>query len=171
MVTVLETERLTLTRLSYDDCDFIVELLNEPEFRRFIGDKEVRSRDDAREYLRKGPIGSYECHGYGMFLVRNKSDNAPMGMCGLVKREAFDTPDIGFAFLRRYWAKGYAVEAAIAVLEYGKNILQLPRIIAIVDPDNEASIRLVEKLGMTFASMVRMPGESKDINMYATVFE
>lgn len=171
MVTVLETERLVLSRLSYDDCDFIVELLNEPAFQRFIGDKEVRSRDDAREYLRKGPIGSYECHGFGMFLVRNKSDNAPMGMCGLVKREEFDAPDVGFAFLRRYWTKGYAAESAIAVLEYGKNILQLPRIIAMVDPDNEASIKLLEKLGMTFASMVRMPGEPQDINMYATVFE
>ena len=170
-MTVLETERLLLSRLSYDDCDLVVELLNEPSFQRFIGDKEVRSRDDARKYLRKGPIGSYERHGFGMFLVRNKSDNAPMGMCGLVKREEFDAPDVGFAFLRRVWANGYAVESAIAVLEYGKNVLQLPRIIAMVDPENEASIRLVEKLGLTFAGMVRMPGETDEINMYTTAVE
>ena len=170
-MTVLETERLVLSRLSYDDCDFIVELLNEPAFQRYIGDKDVRSPDDAREYLRKGPIGSYERHGFGMFLVRNRSDNAPVGMCGLVKREEFDAPDVGFAFLRRFWANGYAVESAIAVLEYGKNVLQLPRIIAMVDPENEASIRLVEKLGLTFEGTVRMPGETDEINMYTTVVE
>jgi ribosomal-protein-alanine N-acetyltransferase len=170
-MTVLQTERLVLSRLSYADCEFIVELVNEPSFKRYIGDKKVRSHEDAQEYLRNGPVGSYERHGFGMFLVRDKSDNTPMGMCGLVKREKFDAPDVGFAFLQRFWANGYALESAIAVLEYGKNILQLPRIIAMVDSDNEASIRLVEKLGMTFASMVRMPGESQDINMYTTVFK
>jgi len=166
---VLETERLVLARLSYDDCDFIVELLNEPGFQQYIGDKMVRSRDDAREYLRKGPVGSYERHGFGMFMVRNRNNNAPIGICGLVQREEFAAPDVGFAFLKRFWANGYAVEAATAVLEYGKNILQLPRIIAMVDPENEASVRLVEKLGLTFDGMVRMPGESHDINRYTTV--
>lgn len=170
-MTVLQTERLVLSRLSYADCEFIVELVNEPSFKRYIGDKKVRSHEDAQEYLRNGPVGSYARHGFGMFLVRDKSNNTPMGMCGLVKREEFDAPDVGFAFLQRFWANGYALESAIAVLEYGKNILQLPRIIAMVDPDNETSIRLVEKLGMSFASMVRMPGESQDINMYTTVFK
>lgn len=170
-MTVLQTERLVLSRLSYADCEFIIELLNEPSFKRYIGDKNVRSHEDARNYLRNGPVGSYECHGFGMFLVRNKCDNTPMGMCGLVKREEFDAPDVGFAFLQRFWANGYALESAVAVVEYAKNILQLPRIIAMVDPHNEPSIRLVENLGMTFASMVRMPGESQDINMYTTVFE
>ena len=139
-MTVLQTERLVLSRLSYDDCEFIIELLNESAFQRFIGDKEVRSLDDAREYLRKGPVGSYERHGFGMFLVRDKTDNTPLGMCGLVKREEFDAPDVGFAFLQRHWANGYALESASAVLEYGKNILQLPRIISMADPDNDASI-------------------------------
>lgn len=170
-MTVLQTERLVLSRLTYADCDFIVELLNEPSFKRYIGDKKVRSNEEAQTYLRNGPIGSYECHGFGMFLVRDKSDKTPIGMCGLVKREEFDAPDVGFAFLQRFWSNGYALESAAAVLEYGKINLQLPRIIAMVDPDNEASIRLVEKLGMKFASMIRMPGESQEINMYSTVLE
>ena len=170
-MSVLRTERLLLSRLSYADCEFIIELLNEPSFKRYIGDKKVRSHEDAKEYLRNGPVGSYERHGFGMFLVRDKIDSTPMGMCGLVKREEFDAPDVGFAFLQRFWAQGYAVESAIAVLEYGKNVLQLPRIIAMVDPDNGASVRLVVKLGMTFATTVRMPGESQDISMYTTVFE
>ena len=170
-MNILQTERLLLSRLSYADCEFIVELLNEPSFKRYIGDKKVRSHEDAKEYLRNGPVGSYERHGFGMFLVRDRIDSTPMGMCGLVKREEFDAPDVGFAFLQRFWAKGYAVESAIAVLEYGKNVLQLPRIIAMVDPDNGASVRLVAKLGMTFETMVRMPEESQDIKMYTTEFE
>ncbi len=168
---ILETERLVLSRLSYNDCEFIIELLNEPAFQRYIGDKEVRSLCDAREYLRNGPVGSYERYGFGMFLVRNKSANTAMGMCGFMKREEFDAPDVGFAFLQRFWANGYAAESAAAVLEYGRNVLKLPRIIAMVDPENEASIRLVEKLGLTFAGMVRMPGETHDINMYTTVVD
>ena len=170
-MSILRTERLLLSRLSYADCEFIVELLNEPSFKRYIGDKKVRSHEDAKEYLRNGPVGSYERHGFGMFLVRDKIDSTPMGMCGLVKREEFDAPDVGFAFLQRFWGQGYAVESAIAVLEYGKNVLQLPRIIAMVDSDNGASVRLVVKLGMTFATMARMPGESQDISMYTTEFE
>lgn len=170
-MTILKTERLLLSHLSFDDCDFIVELLNEPGFQRFIGDKEVRAADDARGYLRKGPIGSYEQHGFGMFLVSNKTDNASLGMCGLVKREGFDAPDVGFAFLQRFCGNGYALESAIAVMDYGKNVLALPRIIAMVDLENVSSIRLVEKLGMTFERMVRMPGESQDIKLYVTVAE
>ena len=88
-----------------------------------------------------------------------------------MKREEFDAPDVGFAFLQRFWANGYAAESVAAVIEYGRNVLKLPRIIAMVDPENEASIRLVEKLGLTFAGMVRMPGETHDINMYTTVVD
>jgi len=119
-MTGLETERLLLIPLSFDDSNFVTELLNEPGFQRFIGDKKVRSRDDAQEYLRKGPVGSYERHGFGMFLVREKIDENPVGMFWLVRRDEFNAPDIGFAFLQRFWSKGYALESATAVLEYGK---------------------------------------------------
>ncbi len=167
-MAVLETERLVLSRLSYDDCEFIYELLNEPAFKRFIGDKNVGSLDDAHEYLKNGPIGSYEQHGFGMFLVRARDGGEPLGMCGLVKREQFDDPDVGFAFLRRHWAQGYALESARAILDFGKKQLGLPRIIAVVDPKNSASVRLIEKLGLGFEAMVRMDGDSFDIRMYAT---
>jgi RimJ/RimL family protein N-acetyltransferase len=116
---VLETERLQLSRLSYDDCEFIVELVNEPSFKRYIGDKNVKSQDDARRYLREGPIGNYEQFGYGLFLVNLRDTETPAGICGLVKREEFEDPDIGFAFLKRYRENGYASESAKAVLEYG----------------------------------------------------
>ena len=166
-MTVLETERLLLTRLSYDDCAFIFELVNEPSFKQYIGDKSVKTLDDARNYLRDGPIGSYQRFGYGLFLVSQKDVAIPAGICGLVKRQEFDDPDIGFAFLKRYRENGYALESAQAVLEYGFAELKLKRIIAMADPDNERSVRLLERLGLAFERMVRMPEDDHDINLFA----
>lgn len=166
-MTVIETERLLLTRLSYDHCEFIFELVNEPSFKRFIGDKEVHSLEDARRYLREGPIGSYEQHGYGLFLVSVRESDTPAGMCGLVKREEFDDPDLGFAFLKRYRRQGYASESARAVLEHGFDGLGLGRIIAMADPDNEPSVRLLQTLGFVYERKVRMPEDDYDINLYS----
>jgi RimJ/RimL family protein N-acetyltransferase len=166
-MTVLETERLVLSRLSYAHCEFIFELVNEPSFKRFIGDKDVNSLEDAGEYLREGPIGSYEEFGYGLFLVTLKDTEEAAGICGLVKRDEFDDPDIGFAFLRRYRRNGYAGESAEAVLEYGFGSLKLGRIIAMADTDNEPSVRLLERLGFVYEREVRMPEDDHDISMFA----
>ena len=116
---VLETERLALRRLTLDDAEFIFRLVNEPSWLRFIGDKNVRNLDDARNYLRTGPLDMYERFGFGMFLVERKHDGVAVGACGLLKRDTLPDPDIGYAFLPEYWGKGYALEAASAVLEYG----------------------------------------------------
>lgn len=166
-MTVLETDRLLLTRLTYDHCDFVMELVNEPSFKRFIGDKDVRTLQDARRYLAEGPIGLYERFGYGMFLVTVKDTETPAGICGLLKRDGFDDPDLGFAFLRRFRRSGYAIESARAVLRHGIEDLHLQRIIAMADPDNEPSVRLLEKLGFSYERMVRMPGDEDEINLYA----
>lgn len=166
-VAVLETERLLLSRLSYDDCEFIFELVNEPSFKRYIGDKKVITLGDARSYLRKGPISSYKQFGYGLFLVSPKGADSPVGICGLVKREEFDDPDIGFAFLERYRQQGYALESAQAVLENARTELSLTRIIAMADADNEPSVRLLKRLGLAFDGMVRMREDDHDIGLFA----
>jgi RimJ/RimL family protein N-acetyltransferase len=163
----LETERLLLSRLSYDDCEFILELVNEPSFKQYIGDKNVKSREDARRYLREGPIGSYARFGYGLFLVNLQDTDMATGICGLVKREEFDDPDIGFAFLKRYWQNGYATESAKAVLTHGFEVLKLRRIIAIADPNNVPSMRLLEKLGFLYERELRMPEDDHDINLFS----
>ncbi len=164
---VLETNRLLLTRLSYDDCEFIVELVNEPSFKRFIGDKDVHSPEDARRYLAEGPIGLYERFGYSLFLVTAKDSDTPAGICGLLQREGFDDPDLGFAFLKRFRHLGYAIESAQAVLKHGFGELGLRRIIAMADPDNEPSVSLLHKLGFKYERKARMPGDDHDINLYA----
>jgi RimJ/RimL family protein N-acetyltransferase len=166
-MTILETKRLLLSRLSYDHCEFIFELVNEPSFKQFIGDKDVHSPEDARRYLREGPIGNYERFGYGLFLVTVKEAGMPAGICGLVKREEFDDPDLGFAFLDRYRRNGYAGESARVVLEYGFGELGLRRIIAMADPENEPSVRLLETLGFAYERKVRMPDDDHDINLFS----
>ncbi|HJT67472.1 MAG TPA: GNAT family N-acetyltransferase [Pyrinomonadaceae bacterium] len=152
-MTVLETERLILRHFNTDDAPFILALLNEPSFLRYIGDKKVRTLEDAGQYILNGPVATYELHGFGLYKVELKDAHTPIGMCGLLKREELPQPDIGFAFLPDFWNKGFASEAAAAVLKDARERLKLDRILAIVNPDNEASIKLLEKLGFNFEQM------------------
>src|SRR5712692_6293312 len=121
---VLETDRLILRRLSVEDAEFILDLLNQPSFLRYIGDKGVRSLDDARAYILNGPVDSYERNGFGLYLVQMKADGTPIGICGLVKRDTLPDADVGFAFLPAHWSQGYAVESATAVMKYARNTLK-----------------------------------------------
>lgn len=170
MNVTIRTDRLELRQFRDDDAGFILELLNEPEFRRFIGDKGVRSLDDARDYLQQGPIASYAEHGFGILRANCAMSGDALGMCGLVWRQEFDDPDLGFAFLARHWSKGYASEAARTVLEYARVELGLRRVIAMADDDNRASVRVLEKLGFEFETRVTMPGETSDVGRYAIEF-
>ncbi len=154
---LLKTSRLTLRQLTLDDAPFILELLNDPSFLRFIGDRGVRNLDDARKYLQNGPLESYTRNGFGLYLTQLKDGDIPIGMCGLIKREGLDAPDIGYAFLPPYWGKGYATEAADAVMAYGRTRLGLDRIVAITTPDNDASIRVLEKISLRFEKMITLP--------------
>jgi RimJ/RimL family protein N-acetyltransferase len=145
----IDTPRLTLRRLQDTDAAFVLELLNQPSFIQFIGDRNVRTLDAARDYIDNNPLRSYAAHGYGLLLTQLKTDTTPIGMCGLVKREYFPDPDIGFAFLPAYWSQGFALEAATAVIDRAFATQAMHRILAIVQPDNAASIKLLGKLGFT----------------------
>ncbi len=164
---VLETDRLVLRQLSTDDAEFILELVNEPAWLRFIGDKGVRTIDDAGNYILQGPVASYERFGFGLYLTELKDGCIPIGICGLVKRETLQEPDIGFAFLPRFWGKGYAYESASAVLGFGKSAFGLKRILAITAPDNHGSIKLLEKLGLSFERMVRFSEDDSELKLFA----
>jgi RimJ/RimL family protein N-acetyltransferase len=168
-VNVLETERLVLRQLSTGDAPFILELLNQPSFLQYIGDRGVRNLDDAREYILKGPVDSYDRLGFGLYLTARKQDGVPIGICGLVKREGLDDVDIGYAFLPAYWSKGYASEAAAAVLDYAKIVLRLQRIVAITSPDNQSSIKLLQKLGMRFDKMIRLSEDDHEVQLFVSV--
>jgi RimJ/RimL family protein N-acetyltransferase len=169
-MSVLRTARLSLREFTLEDAGFILHLLNEPGFLRYIGDKGVRTLMDARSYLQVGPLDSYRRHGFGLYACcLSAGTDALLGMCGLVKRDGLPDPDLGFAFLQRYWGFGYAVEAAAAVLDYGRRTLNLPRILAIVSPQNRASMRVLEKVGLKFDSTIRLTDDSPEVNLFVPV--
>lgn len=164
---ILDTERLTLRELTEEDAGFMLKLLNEPSFLQFIGDRGVRTVEDARRYLREGPINSYKRFGFGLYRVELRDAQTPIGICGLVKREALDDVDIGFAFLPAFWSKGYAFESAAAVMRYAQDVIGLNRIAAIVSPDNDRSIGVLNKLGLRFERLITWPEDGSELKLYA----
>ncbi len=164
---VLETDRLIIRWLTVEDAAFIFELVNDPAWLRFIGDRGVRTLEDARNYILKGPVDMYGRLGFGLYLTELKGEGTPIGMCGLIKRDSLKDVDIGFAFLPNFRGQGYAYEAASAVLAYGKNTLGLERIVAIVSPGNDSSIKLLGKLGLQFEQMVVLSGRD-EVKLFAT---
>jgi len=164
--SVIETERLQLRHLTPDDAPFILDLLNQPSFLQFIGDRGVRTLDDARQYIAQGPATSYERHGFGLYLTALKASGEPVGLCGLIKRDTLPDVDVGYAFLPQFWAKGYATEAVTAVLAYGRYTLSIPRIVAIVNPDNAGSIAVLQKVGLRFEKTVRLSEEQAEIFLF-----
>jgi [ribosomal protein S5]-alanine N-acetyltransferase len=165
---VLATPRLILRRFTLDDAPFILELLNDPGWLEFIGDKGVRNLEDARDYLRRGPIAMYEREGFGLFMVERREGGLPIGMCGLIKRDALPDVDIGYAFLPDHRTRGYAREAAAAILDYGQRTVGLKRIVAITAPANARSSALLEKLGMKREKTVKLDGD--EVRLYAVDF-
>jgi RimJ/RimL family protein N-acetyltransferase len=152
----LETRRLRLRPFTPEDAAFALELLNEPAFLRFIGDKRVRDLDSARHYLEAGPIRMVREHGHGLLRVAARDTDEPLGMCGLLRREGFEHPDLGFAFLARHRRRGYALEASREVLEHARRQLGIERVLAIAAPDNTASEALLARLGLFPAGVVRL---------------
>lgn len=168
---ILETKRLQLRRLTPEDAPFILELLNDPLFLRFIGDKGVRTVDGARDYIVNGPMASYAQHGFGLFHVSLKHDGTPIGMCGLLKREVLADVDVGFAYLPQYSGQGYATEAARATIDYGRTVLGLKRIVAITAPDNEGSQNVLRKIGLRQEQTLKLPAYQTDSLLFTPVAE
>ncbi len=164
---VIQTERLVLRELTFADAEFIVELLNDPDFLRYIGNKGVRNAEDARRYIETGPLDSYARHGFGLYLVESKAAREPMGMCGLVKRKGLEQMDLGFAFLPRFRSRGYAHEAATAALLQARRDFGVGRVLAITSQDNEASIALLTRLGFRFENLVRLADGEPIVKLFA----
>ena len=154
---IAETERLILRRMTLDDAPFMLETLNEPSFIRFVADRGVRTLDDAADYIRTKIMPSYEQFGFGFYVVELKESGTPIGVCGIVKRETMDDVDIGYSMLDRFAGHGYAFEAAAAVMEHGRTVHNLKRIVGMTAPDNHRSIRLLERLGLRYERMVQLP--------------
>lgn len=167
---VLETERLILRRFTVEDSEFILELLNDPSWLRFIGDKGVRTLEAARDYILKSLIAMYDRLGFGLYLTELKGEGVPIGMCGLIKRDSLEDVDIGFAFLPKFRRNGFAYESALAVMAYGKRAFGLNRLVAIISPDNYGSAKVLEKLGFHFERMVKLSDDGEEVSLFASDF-
>jgi RimJ/RimL family protein N-acetyltransferase len=165
-MTLLETEHLLLRQITPEDAAFMLDLLNQPSFIQFVGDRGVRTLDDARKYISTRIAASYEKYGFGLYLTLLKADQTPIGICGLVKRPALRDVDIGFAFLPQYWLQSYAFESASAMLDYARNTLGIKRVVGIVAPDNPGSIRVLEKIGLQFERMIRLSEDDIELKLF-----
>jgi RimJ/RimL family protein N-acetyltransferase len=166
-MNVLETERLILRWLSAEDAAFILELVNAPGWLRFIGDRGVRTLEDARGYILNGPVAMYRRVGFGLYMVELKQSATPIGICGLIKRVGLEDIDIGFAFLPAFCGQGYAYESASAMMKYAQGTFGLSRVVAITAPDNQRSITLLTKLGLSFEDMLRLGEDQPEVMLFA----
>ncbi len=154
---IIETQRLVLREVVETDDEFMLDLLNQPSFIKYIGDRNVRNLEQSRDFIKTRYTKSYQDNGYGLYLVELKRDNTSIGVCGFVKRDTLPDPDIGFAFLPQFEGKGYAFESAEAIMKYGQENLGFQRILAITTQDNIRSGKLLEKIGFNFGNLIEMP--------------
>ena len=161
-MTIFKTERLALVEFKKTHAAFLYDLVNDPVWIEFIGDKNVHSLKDAEDYIENRLRKSYENHGFGFYVVKIKETDQPVGMCGLVDRPGLDDIDIGFAFLKEHRKRGYGFESSEGMLRYANKELGIDKVVAITHPDNVASGKLLEKLGLTFDRLIQLPEDKKD---------
>lgn len=168
---IFQTQRLRLREFNENDAEFIIELVNSEAWLKYIGNRNIKTFDQARDYLINGPIKSYKDNGYGLCLVELINENIPIGMCGIIKRDTLEEPDLGFAFLPKYFGKGYAHEIAKQTLEFAKNHLNMNKILAITIPENLSSIKLLEKLGFSFQNNIKAPNNGGELKLFSNILE
>lgn len=169
-MTILTTERLELLEFTLIDAPFILELLNSPTWIKYIGDRNIKTLADAKQYIQDKLIDSYQKHGLGLYLVKRKEDNESIGMVGLVNRDTLEDIDVGFGMLPRYAGKGYGYEAAAAVMDYAQHTLKLKRVVAITVPYNEYSIALLKKIGLQFEKMIQSSNKQEQLMLFSLDF-
>ena len=162
----IRTKRLTLSKFTINDAPFFYNLVNDPDWIKYIGDRNIKTIIDAEEYLKKNIIPSYEKFGFGFYVVRLTEEKTPIGMCGLIKRDWMDYVEIGYAFLTQFRGKGYAIESSIATKKYAKEKLEIDSLAAITDVENEKSGNLLNRLGFKFSKLISYPGEDKKCKLY-----
>lgn len=173
IMKILETERLIVREIVESDDEFILDLMNQPSFIKYIGDRNVRNAEQAREFIENRFRKSYTENGFGLYLVKLKDDNKKLsiGISGFVKRDTLPDADLGFAFLPPFEQKGYAIESAIALMKYGRETLKLNRVLAITTQNNHSSVKLLGKLGFEFDSLIKMPHDEEELKLFSYEFE
>ncbi len=164
---IAETERLIISRFSIKDAPFFLELVNSPQWIKYIGDRNIKTIAQAEQRIINGHLKSYETHGFGFYKVELKASKKTIGTCGLIKRDTLEDVDIGFAFLPDYEGKGYGYESSKAILKLAKEVFKLKKVIAITLPTNQPSIHLIEKLGLSFQKKVKPFENDEELLLFA----
>jgi RimJ/RimL family protein N-acetyltransferase len=166
-VKILETKRLILRETTVDDADFMLDLLNQPSFIKYIGDRNVRTIGESKEFIETRYRQSYRDNGFGLYVVETKENNTPIGICGFVKRDTLPEPDIGFAFLSQFCGQGFAVESAEGSMKYSEEVLGFTKVLAITTQNNESSGKLLAKIGFKFVELVKMPHDDDRLKLFS----
>lgn len=169
-VTVIETPRLRLRTATLDDAAFYMELVNDPSWIANIGQRNIHTVEAARAALETGPMAQFRAHGYSLYMLERRSDGALVGMAGLVRRDSLPGPDIGYAVRPACWGQGYAHEAAAAIVQHAQQVLRIRTLYGITSQKNQASINLLNKLGLRFERFSRLPPEGRETNIYRKDF-
>lgn len=164
---LLTTKRLVIRKITLNDAPFILELINDKDWISNIGDRNVKTIEEAEAYISETFLKTYQESSFGFYGVAIKNSGQLIGTVGLIDREGIDHVDVGYGLLPAYRGKGYAIEATKAMYNYGYDTLSIDKIVAIVNPDNDDSIKLLKKLGLTFEKMVKLPDEEKDIKLFS----
>ena len=167
MLKILETKRLILREVSAGDAEFMLDLLNQPSFIKYIGDRNVRTTAEAEEFIETRYRQSYRDNGFGLYAVELKDSAEVIGICGFVKRDTLPEPDIGFAFLPQFCGQGFAVESAAGSMKYGEETLGFTKVLAITTQNNESSGKLLEKIGFKFVESVKMPHDEDELKLFS----
>ena len=168
---ITETNRLIISKISIEDAPFFLKLVNTPHWIKYIGDRNLKTIQDAENYLTNGILKSYKEFGFGFYLLQNKSDSEPIGICGLVKRDPLDEVDFGFALLPEFEAQGFGFEASIAILKIAEDIFKIKKILAITLPINSNSIKLLDKLGFNYEKRVKLYEDDEELLLFAKQLE
>jgi RimJ/RimL family protein N-acetyltransferase len=165
---IFETERLVIKQATLNDSNFFFRLLNSPNWIEFIGDRGIKTEEDARTYIRNSLIDSYEKRGYGLYKMCLRENEVPIGICGFLKRDYLENVDIGFAVLPEYEGKGYTLEASKSMLEFGKLKLNMDTILAITTKENIKSRSLLQKIGLTEVGKIKPNEKEEELLLYST---
>jgi len=165
------TNRLIISKVTLKDAPFFIELMNTPSWLKYIGDRNIKSVEDAKNHLKNGILKAYKECGYGFYKVTQKSEpEKAIGIVGLVKRKELEHTDIGFGFLPNYEGKGYGYESSVAIMNMAKNKFKLNKVLAITNPDNKSSIHLLEKLGLSFQKRIKPFADNEELLLFAKTF-
>jgi RimJ/RimL family protein N-acetyltransferase len=167
---IAETHRLLISKLSLDDGPFFLELVNTPNWLKYIGDRNLKTVEDAKTYLKNGTLKSYNNFGFGFYKLQLKEENnKTIGTCGLIKRDALECVDLGFAMLPNYERKGFGYESSVAILKLAKEQFKLHKVAAITLPENTSSIKLLEKLGLSYEKTIKPFEDDEELLFFAKV--